>query len=132
MAKLNEEIKEFVKKQPFTVIITIGEDDKPYPIVVGKNPGAQFVGDEKIVFCQWQQSVTERNIQRDPLVLILAVDHEQSKSYRIFGEGSYLEKDLLKSQYGVELPGFCKKGLVVEVKRIQYGQYGDKTNLWLD
>lgn len=47
MVKLNEEIKEFVKKQPFTVIITIGEDGKPYPIVVGKNPGAQFVGERR-------------------------------------------------------------------------------------
>ncbi len=45
MAKLKEEIKEFVKKQPFTVIITIGEDGKPYPIVMGQNPGAQFVGE---------------------------------------------------------------------------------------
>ncbi len=134
--RLTEEIKNILVKQPFTVIVTKHyETGEPYIITVGKNPGPRLAPEheDKIFFCRWIMKVTKKNLEKDPWVMVLAVDHEEFKSYRIFGRGRFISLDEARNNFNVKFPKPpCKEVLVVEVKKIQRGYYGDKTNQWLE
>lgn len=76
--------------------------------------------------------VTKKNLEKDPWIMVLAVDHEEFKSYRIFGKGRFISLEEAKEKFEVKFPKPpCKEVLVVEVEKIQYGYYSDKTNRWL-
>jgi len=135
-ARITDEIKGILRKQPFTVLVTKHyETGEPYAIVVGKTPGPKVIPEheDKIFFCRWIMKTTKKNLERDPWIMVLAVDHEEFKSFRIFGKGKFISLEEAKTEFGVDFPKPPRKEvLVVEIDRIQYGYYGDKTNQWLE
>ncbi|MHA2295495.1 MAG: pyridoxamine 5'-phosphate oxidase family protein [Candidatus Hodarchaeales archaeon] len=126
MVKMSEEMKDIVENQPFLVVSTIKPDGIPHLIVVTNS--WIFDGDEKLALARWQMVNTEENLKRDPnsTVIILATDPKKRRSVRFFGEGYFKKREELK------LPEEANKFnefLVVDVKRIQYGQWGKDTNM---
>ncbi|MHA1170124.1 MAG: pyridoxamine 5'-phosphate oxidase family protein, partial [Candidatus Hodarchaeales archaeon] len=124
MVALNDEMREIYENQPFIIAATINQDNGlPHMIVIADK---WMVDNSTLAFGRWQMRKTAENLQKNNIVIVIAVDPEKNRSVRFFGDGSFKEnKDL-------DLPDEAskfKEFLVVDIKRIQYGQWGKDTNV---
>lgn len=122
MVKMSDEMIDIVKSQPFVVISTITAEGVPHLIVASEK---KVIDEgEKLALGRWQMSKTEENLENNSTVIVMAIDPKKRRSVRFFGEGKFEKKENL------DLPeGKAKEYLVVDIKRIQYGQWGKDTNV---
>ncbi|MFX0114102.1 MAG: pyridoxamine 5'-phosphate oxidase family protein [Candidatus Hodarchaeota archaeon] len=119
---MNEEMKQIIENQPFSVIATLNPKGIPHLIVAIDK---WIIDDELLVFGRWQMHQTAQNLLNNPLIIILGVDPEKRRSVRFFGKGKFAKRKELK--LGRNADRF-DEFLVVSIHRIQYGQWGEDTN----
>ena len=119
---MNEEMKQIIKDQPFTIIATITPKGLPHMIVA---EDIWLVDDELLVFGRWQMHQTERNLLNDPQTIVMGVDADKRRSVRFFGKGKFVKRKELKLDRTADR---FDEFLVVTTHRIQYGQWGEDTN----
>lgn len=120
---MSDEMLDTVNKQPYLVISTITIDGLPHLIVASEK---WVIGDgEKLALARWQMVKTEENLKNNSTVIVMAIDPRKRRSVRFFGEGAFKKKEELELPEGSK----SKEYLVVDIKRIQYGQWGKDTNV---
>ncbi len=115
-------MKEIVLNQPFSVVATIQEDKLPHLIVVSDK---WIIDDEILVFGRWQMKETEKNLDKNSMVIVLGIDPEKRRSVKFFGKGYFEKRKKLPLDKKADR---FDEFLVVNIKRIQYGQWGQDTN----
>ncbi|MDO8674368.1 MAG: pyridoxamine 5'-phosphate oxidase family protein, partial [Dehalococcoidia bacterium] len=86
MAKLTDEMKEFVKGK-LAYVATIGADGLPN---VGPKGGFQVIDDEHLGWTEATFKNTYENVQKNAGVAIAVVERETRKGYRFKGQAEVL------------------------------------------
>jgi len=121
MVKMSTEMRETIEKQPYIVVSTITPEGMPHMIVASD----KWIVNDALVLGRWQMVKTEENLKKNPIAIAIVIDPDKRRSVRFFGEGTFKKKEEL------QLPENAnnKEYLVIDIKRIQYGQWGADTNV---
>lgn len=92
MAKLTDEMKDFVKEVRLCVAATAGKDGMPNASFKGS---LQVLDDEHLIFADIFSEKTRKNLQENNRICILVGDHKKMRSYQFKGEAELINEGVL-------------------------------------
>lgn len=95
MAKLTEEMKEFIDRLKLCVVATSDKNGMPN---VSAKGSIRVLDDEHLIFADIFSEKTRKNLQENNKVCILVVDHKKMAGFQFKGEAQLLNSGELYDQ----------------------------------
>ncbi len=122
MAKIPDEVKEFLKICPLAYVATCGKDGIPHCVPKG---GMTVLGDEILVFADLYLGRTKKNIEENPNIAVTIANPAAYRGYEIIGIPQTIEgggeyeriKSLVEQRRGGYREAKC--AIKIQVKKVR-------------
>jgi uncharacterized protein len=129
MAKLTEEMRDFIKKERDPVTVFVGTSSKKgIPNISPKGTFISILDDETLAYADTYSVKTLENVRQNPHVVIAAINAKTYKGYQFKGVAEVVESGPLLEEARKQNPQIASvtKVRVQEVYLLDYGPQAGK------